>query len=89
MDGKKVIHCVEVCVTDCHLIENWRMFADSLEIPDVAQNTLDRQFNTGTISAYDLFMIILQSWISINGSEATLDRLVTILKNYGFLNCAG
>ena len=70
-------------------VNNWRMIYSALELPPAEEDNLNKSVKLELITNFDLFTRILRKWESVNGNNATVQNLETVLRNLDLAAAAG
>lgn len=74
---------------DTLLVENLRLFHDTLELPASHFEILRLRHLLGAEGYYGVFSKILEEWVNQSGLSASTDMLIRVLKEIEFISVAG
>lgn len=88
MNRIEILNAAEI-LNSCTIITyNWKTLHAGLEIQENYVQ-LEQQFKSGVLQSRELFHTILTQWSSEKGSDATVQKLCTILENMNYRHVSG
>lgn len=80
---------VELLKRDHIALQSYTFLISILNIPMHMVEQVQKSYNQNVASIHDLMKTIIDSWIQIEGNDATLGKLRNILMKNGFVALSG
>lgn len=89
--GSDVVQLKDVVefMTDPYFIANWKLFYNSLESPHPNFLQLEKWFAAGFKTFHEILMEILGHWVIANWGDASIAKLLEILRKDHFWKVVG